>query len=610
LAATITVLPEQLANKIAAGEVVQRPESVVKELLENSIDAASTSIAITIKDGGKSLIQISDNGWGMNEEDTLLAFGRHATSKISSYEDIENIRTLGFRGEALASIAAVAQVELKSRRSGDEVGSSVRVDGGDFKERSKTGDPPGTTVSVRNLFFNTPARRNFLKSNNTEFKHIYDVVQRVALSHPEIAIQFSSDGEQLLDLKASSIEERLKNLYGERHFETLIPVRQSSELLTITGFIGKPEFARKSRVDQYLFLNKRSIVNRAINHAIFSGYEHTVEKGNFPFYLISLELDPRKVDVNVHPSKMEVKFADEQSIYRFVISVVRNTLGEGDHVPSLEMEETKFNAPFTSLRHAVLPRYFQDVSDRRREEGVFLPAEPPGMQPSDASPSSLDRLFSGIPTMPAPPAAVPTLAAKSSPEVESLEGKPIWQIHNKYILVQIKSGLMIIDQHVAHERVLYERALASFERAIPSTQQLLFPHTVELAAGDFALAKELMPHLLGIGFGLKIFGKNTIVLEGVPTDVKAGTEGSILQDILDEFKNNQHRVKLEAKDNVAKSFSCKAAVKAGDRLAESEMRGLIEKLFATSMPYVCPHGRPVVVKISLSELDRRFMRTS
>ncbi len=608
MAGTIKILPEQLANKIAAGEVVQRPDSVVKELLENSIDAGATSITITIKNGGKSLIQISDNGWGMNEEDALLAFDRHATSKIKSYEDIENIRTLGFRGEALASIAAVAQVELRSRRAADDVASLVRIEGGEFKERSKSGDQPGTTISVRNLFFNTPARRNFLKSNNTEFKHIYDVVQRVALSHPEIAIQFTSDGEELLDLKTSSIEERLKNLYGERHFETLIPVREKTELMTISGFIGKPEFARKSRVDQYLFLNNRPIVNRAINHAIFSGYEHTVEKGNFPFYLIFLDLDPRKVDVNVHPSKMEVKFADEQSVYRLVVSVVRRSLGEGDHIPSLEMEETKFNTSFTSLRHAVLPRYFGDAPDRREGEGLAFPFG--GSQNGPAGTSSLDRLFSQIPTMPAPPASIPALTQKSSDETESLEGRPIWQLHHKYILVQIKTGLMIIDQHVAHERILYERAVSSFERAVPSTQQLLFPQTLQLSSGDFALAKELLPHLQGIGFGLKVFGKNTIVMEGVPTDVKSGAEGSILQDILDEFKNNQHRVKLDARDNVAKSFSCKAAVKAGDSLTEREMRGLIEKLFTTSMPYVCPHGRPVVVKISLSELDRRFMRTS
>jgi DNA mismatch repair protein MutL len=547
----------------------------------------------------------------MNDEDAAIAFGRHATSKIKSYEDLENIRTLGFRGEALASIAAVAHVELKTRRSTDDVGTLVRLEGGELKEHSKTSTQPGTTISVRNLFYNTPARRNFLKSNNTEFKHIYDVVQRVALSRPDIAIQFTSDGEDLLDLKSGTIEERLKNLYGERHFETLLPFDEQTELLSVSGFIGKPDFARKSRVDQYLFLNKRPIVNRSINHAIFSGYEHLIEKGNFPFYLVFLDIDPHKVDVNVHPSKMEVKFADEQSIYRFIISIVRKALGSNDLVPSLEVNAAKnFDHSFASLRHAALPQHFTGDFGSPEKSIFSSPSSNVSQAPAQRDPLNIDKLFSDIPTIPLPEAGRPQQFAHGTRENEAQEGKAIWQLHNKYILSQIRTGLMIVDQHVAHERVLYERALASFENAVPVSQQLLFPHTVQLSPGDFALAKELIPHLQAIGFELKLFGKNTIVLEGVPTDVKAGTEGSILQDILDEFKNNQHRVKLDARDNVAKSFSCKAAIKAGDKLSEVEMRVLIDQLFATSMPYVCPHGRPVVVKISIGELDRRFMRTS
>jgi len=611
VAGTITILSEQLANKIAAGEVVQRPESVVKELVENSIDAGATSIAITIKDGGKSLIQISDNGSGMNDEDAAIAFQRHATSKIKSYEDLESVGTLGFRGEALASIAAVAHVELKTRRSTEDVGSFVRIEGGNLKERSVAAAQPGTIISVRNLFYNTPARRHFLKSNNTEFKHIYDVVQRVALSRPDIAVQFTSDEEELLNLHSGTIAERLKNLYGERHFETLLPFDEKTEMLSVSGFIGKPDFARKSRVDQYLFLNKRSIVNRSINHAIFSGYEHLIEKGNFPFYLLFLELDPHKVDVNVHPSKMEVKFADEQSIYRFVMSVVRKALGSNDLVPSLDVNGPKgFDGSFASLRHASLPRHFSGGAGYNERNIFSSPSSSFTQEDSRQGPAGLDKLFSDMPTAQLPEATGPQQFAHGTREDEAQEGKAIWQLHNKYILSQIRTGLMIVDQHVAHERVLYERAIASFDNAVPVSQQLLFPHTVELSSGDFALAKELIPHLQAIGFDLKLFGKNTIVLEGVPTEIKAGTEGSILQDILDEFKNNQHRVKLDARDNVAKSFSCKAAIKAGDKLSEVEMRALIDQLFATSMPYVCPHGRPVVVKISIGELDRRFMRTS
>lgn len=604
----INILPENLANKIAAGEVVQRPESVVKELLENSIDAGATSVSVTIKTAGKTFIQIIDNGKGMSGEDAVKAFYRHATSKISSYEDLENIRTLGFRGEALASIAAVAHVELKTRREEDQAGTFVRIDGGDIKEQSKSAHQRGTSITVKNLFFNTPARRNFLKSNNTEFKHIYDTVQRLALSKPEIALEFTSDDDTILALPSQKLEDRLKSLFGDRQFATLIPVREETELLTVHGFLGKPDFARKSKVDQFIFLNKRFIISRSINHAVFSGYEHLVEKGNFPFFLLYVELDPRKVDVNVHPSKMEVKFADEQSVYRVVSAVVRKALGGSDLVPTVEFQNQP--SDFSSLRHTAIPRFYPSN----------IPSQPSSFsRPETAAPTEdlpfdlslkLDQIFSQT---------QPTTEQSALPagrqfqhvprEEEGKESKAIWQLHNKYILTQIRSGLMIIDQHVAHERILYEKALERMNNAVPSSQQLLFPQTMQLSSGDFTLVKDLLPFLQTIGFETKVFGKNTIVLEGVPPEVKAGTETTILQDILDEFKNNQLRVKLDARDNVAKSFSCKAAIKAGEKLSEVEMRSLIDQLFGTTMPYVCPHGRPVLIKLSLQELDRRFFRT-
>jgi DNA mismatch repair protein MutL len=608
----INILPDHLANKIAAGEVVQRPESVVKELLENSIDAGATSISITIKNAGKSLIQLIDNGKGMTEEDAERSFYRHATSKITTYEDLENIRTLGFRGEALASIAAVAQVELKTRREEDPVGTLLRIEGSEVKERSKTAHQRGTTISVKNLFYNTPARRQFLKSNNTEFKHIYDTIQRLALSKPEIALEFVSDEDTILALPSQKLEDRLKNLFGDRHFATLIPVQESTELLTISGFIGKPDFARKSKVDQYIFLNDRFIISRSINHAVFSGYEHLVEKGNFPFFLLFIELDPHKVDVNVHPSKMEVKFADEQSIYRIVISVVRKALGGSDITPTVEFQRNP--GDFSGLKHAAIPRFYSSgpgVPSPSFDFNATFPKQPAENEeiPFDLN-SKLDQIFAKSPTAgSAAPEDTATQFQHGTRDSEAHEGKGIWQLHNKYILTQIRSGLMIIDQHVAHERILYERALTRMNNAVPSSQQLLFPQTVQLPSGDYSLTMDLLPFLNTIGFETKPFGKNTIVLEGVPPEVKAGTEANILQEILDEFKNNQLRVKLEARDNIAKSFSCKAAIKAGERLTETEMRSLIDQLFATSMPYVCPHGRPVLIKLSLAELDRRFFRT-
>lgn len=600
----INILPENLANKIAAGEVVQRPESVVKELLENSIDAGATSVSVTIKNAGKSLIQIIDNGKGMSDDDAVKSFYRHATSKIATYEDLENIRTLGFRGEALASIAAVAQVELKTRMEENEVGVVIRIEGGEILEHSQSAHQRGTTISVKNLFYNTPARRNFLKSNNTEFKHIYDTVQRMALSKPEIALEFTSDDDTILALPSQTLDDRLKSLFGDRHFGTLIPVSEETDLLSLYGYIGKPDYARKSKVDQYIFLNSRFILNRSINHAVFSGYEHLVEKGNFPFFLLFLTVDPHKVDVNVHPSKMEVKFSDEQNMYRIVASVIRKTLGANDLVPNIEFHTGSRHGDFSSLRHTGMPRLYSDPSGTRT--GSDIPQSE--SFPFDLS-KQLDQIFAGTDLPDGPPTDLPQQFRHVPREFEESESKPIWQLHNKYILTQIRSGVMIIDQHVAHERILYEKALVRMNNAVPSSQQLLFPQTVTLSSGDYSLAKDILPFLQTIGFESKLFGKNTIVVEGVPPEIKAGTEANILQDILDEFKNNQLRVKLEAKDNLAKSFSCKAAIKAGERLTETEMRSLINQLFATSMPYVCPHGRPVLIKISLGELDRRFFRT-
>ncbi len=604
----INILPDHLANKIAAGEVVQRPESVVKELLENSIDAGATSISITIKNAGKSLIQLIDNGKGMSEEDAVKSFYRHATSKIASYEDLENIRTLGFRGEALASVAAVAQVELKSRREEDTAGTFLRIEGSEIKEQSKCAHQQGTTISVKNLFYNTPARRQFLKSNNTEFKHIYDTVQRLALSKPEIALEFVSDDDTILALPSQHLDERLKNLFGDRHFATLIPVQENTELLSVSGFIGKPDFARKSKVDQFIFLNDRYIVSRSINHAVFSGYEHLVEKGNFPFFLLFIELDPHKVDVNVHPSKMEVKFADEQSIYRIIISVVRKALGGNDITPTVEFNRQSND--FSSLRHSAIPRFYPDSSGQTSGFSASKGSSYGNEEiPFDLT-SKLDQIFAQSPgTETITPDDTQTHFQHGTRDSVAQEGKAIWQLHNKYILTQIRSGLMIIDQHVAHERILYERALTRMNNAVPSSQQLLFPQTIQLTPGDYTLTNDLLPFLNSIGFETKPFGKNTFVLEGVPPEVKAGTEANIVQNILDEFKNNQLRVKLDARDNIAKSFSCKAAIKAGEKLGETEMRSLIDQLFATSMPYVCPHGRPVLIKLSLAELDRRFFRT-
>ena len=350
MAATIQILPEPLANKIAAGEAVQRPANVVKELIENSIDAGSTMVTVVINNGGKTLIQVIDNGIGMSSEDAKIAFSRHATSKIKTYEDLEAIRTLGFRGEALAAISAVAQVELKTRMAESELGTLVHVEGGSMTNVGPCAASKGTSILMRNLFYNTPGRRHFLKSEATEFKHISDVIQRAAISYPEVAMEFISDGEVIMDLQPATPAGRVKDIFGEKLYGTLFSLEEGSELMSVTGFLGRPDFARKSRIEQYLYLNRRYIINRNINHAVFQAYEHLLEKGSFPFFILSLTVNPKKVDVNVHPTKMEVKFDDEGSIYRSVVSLVRKSLSSHDLVPSVGMREATSNDEHMGLR--------------------------------------------------------------------------------------------------------------------------------------------------------------------------------------------------------------------------------------------------------------------
>jgi DNA mismatch repair protein MutL len=607
MAQSIKLLPENLANKIAAGEVIQRPASAIKELLENAVDAHATSITIVIKDGGKTLLHVIDNGDGMTMEDARLAFHRHATSKISSYEDLENIRTFGFRGEALASIAAVSQVEMKTRHRYSEVGVKVRTDGGAEITVSEESYAEGTSIQVKNLFFNTPGRRNFLKSNLTEYKHIYDQIQRVAIAYPEIGVKFISDDETILHLQPSDPEERMRAFFGEKLTDALIRFEETTDILILHGYLAKPDFARKGRAEQYLFLNRRFILNRNINHAVFQAYENLLEKGSFPLFVLFLTIDPKKVDVNVHPTKMEVKFEDEGAIYRMVVSTVRKALSAHDLVPRIAMNNQMQTLPqdFAFSQIPSIERMQQRGnwnellrSASAGEKPIFQTDVPVGRrdsfnnQPFDVSGIATQGRVDGMPS------------------IESGGFQTAWQIHNKYIVVSMDTGMMIVDQHAAHERVLYERVLSRFNQKEPHSQQLLFPQTVQLTPGNAAIVQSLLPFLANLGFSLKMFGPTTVIVDGVPTDVRPGEEHHILQNIIDGYSEDEYSVKLEPRERLAKSFSCKAAIKSGDPLKPDEIHGLLHQLFACEIPFVCPHGRPVVIKISLTELDQRFGRTS
>ncbi len=595
----IKILPPDLANKIAAGEVVQRPASVLKELLENSIDAGATEMTVIIKDAGKALVQVTDNGGGMSTEDARMAFARHATSKIFSYDDLERIHTFGFRGEALASIAAVARVEMKTRAADAVAATKVTVEGGAETECTEDAASPGTTIQVKNLFYNTPGRRNFLKSNTTEFHHCLTVFNRVALAYPERSFTLISDGETMYNLRAEDSSQRLVSLFGSALARSVFPFEENQPYVRLSGFLGKPDFSRKTRIEQYLFLNRRPIANKSISHAAVKGYEHLLEKGSFPFFVLFMEIDSTHVDVNVHPSKLEVKFEDESAIYRSVFHAVRQALGRHDLQPVFEASmprEGVASGTFSGARP-------NPLSGTRIETWRDLIAPPPSapspQQESDAASPSGQPLVPAATGFPASEAAV-----RPPADIR------LTQLHRKYILVPTENGFLLVDQHAAHERVLYERVIRRFAEHQPSAQQLLFPIVNEFTPAEVELVKELQPLLEQLGFALKIFGSTTVILDGIPSDVSPGSEKTILPNILDLYREDPQDVRVEPMERLAKSYSCKAAIKAGDLLGQPEMQALLDQLYATATPYVCPHGRPVSIKISLSELDRRFGRSS
>ncbi len=574
------------------------------------------TIEVIIKRAGKNFIQVCDDGIGMSEEDLILCVQKYATSKIEAFEDLEAIKTLGFRGEALSSISAVSQIEIRSETHEDEIGTILKNDEAGNIKVDKGSFPKGTCVTVKNLFFNVPARRKFLKTDTTEFKHIVDTFNRIALSHQSISFKLFNGVDPVFDYPAESLKERVRHVFGENMPDALIPVEERTELLSVYGYVGKPSLLRKTKGEQYLFLNSRYITNKNINHAVFTAYENILEKGDYPFFILFLEIDPERIDVNIHPSKLEAKFDDEKDVYNFILSVVRKSLGSHDLVPSMVFSEQDLSEEKLAV-NKFQPANRGDFSDRPGRERYQPEVKRYSEEEIDLLFGSItddvvikkdgkveSKLFSGNDQK----EISHDKADQSTPE-KTEESPFIIQLHNKYILSQIKSGLMIIDQHVANERILYEKALNRLETDIPFSQQLLFPKKVKTDPARTSLLKELEPYLSRLGFQLKFLAKETIKIEGVPDDVRKGNEELVLFDLLEEYSINEREKHLEQKDNLAKSYSCKTAIKSGDRLDERAMRLLIDQLFATSMPYVCPHGRPIVIKISLNEFDRRFGRT-
>jgi DNA mismatch repair protein MutL len=610
----IRLLPDSLANQIAAGEVVQRPASVVKELLENSIDAGSTRIQLIVKDAGKQLIQVIDNGKGMSDRDARMCFERHATSKLATTEDLFNIRTLGFRGEALASIAAVAQVELRTRRDGDELGVSLKIEGSEFKGSESISCNKGTSIAVKNLFFNVPARRNFLKSNPVEMKHILEEFQRVALSFPDITFILVNNDLEVYNLPAEKLSKRIIGVFGNTYKEQLIPCQEDTEVVKIHGYIGKPEHVRKTRGEQFFFVNRRFIKNNYLNHAVNQAFQDLIPEESFPFYVLFIEIDPTHIDINVHPTKTEIKFDDERTIYAIIKATVKKALATHNITPSLDFDQDiNFNMFNTGLNTESLKSagfYTNSGSGFRRpgqEPGEWQKMYE-GSERNSENESQLEFAISGERTI--QPLIIESAATRQEGFKTEFSGEnsSTFQLHSTYIVSQIKSGMVIVDQQAAHERILYEQYLNQLRNKSGASQQFLFPLTLELNPADFALVMELDPEIRALGFIFNIFGKSSIVIEGIPADIQGGNEKNLFEGLLEQFKLNQSELKLEKTENLARSIARRSAMKPGTRLTIMEMNTLIDKLFACRTPNYSPAGNATFVIMDLDKISKLFNR--
>ena len=622
----IRLLPDSIANQIAAGEVVQRPASVIKELLENAVDAGSTSIRVFVKDAGKGLIQVVDDGVGMSETDARMCFERHATSKISSSEDLFSIRTMGFRGEAMASIAAVAQVELKTRKHDEEIGTLLVNEGSDIKRQEPVATSPGTSISVKNLFFNVPARRNFLKSNPVEMRHIIDEFQRVALAQPEIAFALYQNDEEVYNLPAGKLSKRIVGIFGANYQTQLAPCHEDTDRVQISGYIGKPEAARKTRGEQFFFVNKRFIKSPYLNHAVLNAFEGLLPPDTYPFYVLFLEIDPKHIDINVHPTKTEIKFDDERTIYGILRAAVRQTLATANIAPSLDFN---FDVNYTSMDLS------GDMTVRREHPGRIegsssggssAPFHESGYQPKKSPLEERNRqhwqsLFdsdlmqratghSGQAEQGGEEAPLTFQSAANSvdptADQEELADLSCFQIHRRYIASQVKSGLMLIDQEAAHERIQYEKVLRRLESGQGQSQAFLFPQTLELNPADFSLVMEIETEIRALGFDIDQFGKSAIVIKGGPADLSGQNEKALLEGLLEQYKRNQSELSLPRQENLARAMARRSGIKEGQKLSAEEMNALIDQLFACRNPNYAPGGQKTFYILKLEAITALF----
>lgn len=606
MADIIKLLPENIANQIAAGEVVQRPASAVKELLENAIDAGATQISLIVKEGGKALIQVIDNGKGMSETDARLCFERHATSKITTADDLFAIKTKGFRGEALAAIASVAQVELKTKTPETSAGTCIQIEGGKFVSQEFCQTAQGTSVNIKNLFFNVPARRNFLKDDAVEFRHIMDEFERVVLAHPEVSFKLHSNGNEVYNLPQTSLINRIAGLLGNSLKDKLVAVNEESPTISIRGYVGTPVSAKKRRGLQYFFVNNRFIKNAYLNHAVMGAYEQLIPADEFPAYFLFIDVPPNTIDVNIHPTKTEVKFEDEKNLYAILKTSVKRALGKNNLAPSIDFDVeqiVEFNygtkADIKTPQIQVNPNYNPFADKKPGKESIDKKA---------ASLANWQTLYQDY----VKPESERVLAGQ---EENLFHAQPVpfavpekfFQVQLKYIAAMYEDGILLIDQQRAHERILYEHYKKSFQQHLPS-QQELFPQTIELSSSDMLLLKELNEDLKKLGFDIVLFGKDTVVIQGIPADLSALNSKEVLNGLLENYKLNNLDVTLEMGENICRSLAKNTCIKYGKELQPEEMRLLMEHLFACENHSFSPNGKIVYTQISMHEIDKLFKK--
>ncbi len=629
MADVIQLLPDSIANQIAAGEVIQRPASMVKELLENAIDAGSTSIKLIVKEAGKTLVQVIDNGCGMSETDARMCFERHATSKIRESKDLFAIRTMGFRGEALASIAAIAQVEMRTRRQIDELGTKIVIEGSQLKTQEACQCITGTNLSIKNLFYNVPVRRRFLKSNTVEMRHIMDEFQRIAIANPDIFFSLHHNNSEVFHLPAGNLRQRLVGIWGTNANKKLVPVSEETDVIKIQGYIGKPQFSKRTRGEQLFFVNSRFIKSGYLNHAVMAAYEDLLQKDTYTLYAIFIEMDPDKIDINVHPTKQEIKFDDERLVYNYLKVAVRHALGQNSITPMLDFDREVglYQPTLASSSGSRINQNQASPSQGATSSNNYSPSTSSdnGDNRDANNLKNWRKLYDGLEMFDEDgeeaetdedgnPSEAITIESKwsNAPELDdsgksfSNNQKTPYQIHGRYIVSHIKSGYLLIDQQAAHERILFEQYLFMLKDQQAPTQKELFPKPVQVSPLQAPMLRDILPQINLLGIDIQEIDGGRFVIHGMPADWRGTTdEQKLVETLLQQYESNID-LDLGIDEKIARSMARSAAMKKGQSLTIIEMQELIDQLFACETPFKSPFGRNCFITYELDELDNLF----